>query len=160
MTVTPDGNGFAFTGELIPSASDYEGVGLFFNSPYCLDVSAYTGVRFGISGELGGCTLTFGDNGAGNVSTTDDPSRGECTLSAGCYGPMADISAEVVAADAGFVDAGTPPVVVQVPFASEGHGAPVAALDPSALVTLQWQITAPAGGACRANLTIANVSFY
>lgn len=218
MTVTPDGNGFVFSAQITASPMNgYEGVGLFFNSQYCANVSAYTGIRFDVSGNLGACKLSFGASSAGDVSTADDPSRGECSLgSAGCYGGSSDITAQLgglmaedahapdamtpdamnpdaadgvvpddaMAADAttdaanedamsldaispgdamtdsAVVDAGTPQVVtVTVPFTAESGGMPVATVDPSALVSIQWQFMAPSGS-CTASLTISNVSFY
>jgi hypothetical protein len=148
--------------------NSYEGVGLFLNSAYCADVSTYTGVRFDVSGRLGGCTLAFGESAAGDLSTTDDPSRGECSLgSAGCYGPSVDITAQISTEDAAgtdptLADTGIPELsvmTVQVPFVAEQGGAPVSAVDPTTLVSLQWQIAIPSGG-CSADVTIANVSFY
>jgi hypothetical protein len=104
------------------------------------------------SGDLGGCSLAFGGCAADDVDVMSDRSRGHCLAGMSCYGPVADVTAEV-AADAGAV------VTIHVPFSSQSHGSPVATLDPSTLVTLLWQLTSP-GAACAADLTIKNVAFY
>jgi hypothetical protein len=154
MTVTADGAGFRWIGQLTtPLTNNYEGVGLYFSSAYCADVSAYTGVAFDLAGDRGGCSLAFGGSAAADDDVRSDPSRGHCLAGMACYGPVADVTAEVVA-DAGAV------VTIHVPFASQSHGSPVATLDPSTLVSLQWVLTSPGGAACAADLTIENVAFY
>jgi hypothetical protein len=160
LTLAPDGNGFAWQGELIaPLTNNYEGVGLFYNGPYCADASDYTGVQFDVSGDLGGCTLAVGSTSAADVSTIDDASRGQCTLGMSCYGPSSDVTSQLAGADAG---GGA--VTIRVPFASERGGSPVATLDPSTLTDIVWRlggsVGGPDGGACAANLTIENVSLY
>jgi hypothetical protein len=56
-------------------------------------------------------------------------------------------------------DAG--PTTFKVPFSSLGGGSPIATLDPSTIITVQWQLNAKSGGpGCSANFTVANVAFY
>jgi hypothetical protein len=36
----------------------------------------------------------------------------------------------------------------------------VSTLDPSTVVTVQWQLAPPASGSCSADFTVSNVAFY
>jgi hypothetical protein len=52
---------------------------------------------------------------------------------------------------------------ITVPFKALGGGMPIAALDPSTIVTVQWQLTAPTGadaGGCAASFTVRKATFY
>jgi hypothetical protein len=166
MTATPEGNGFAFFGELVePLTNNYEGVGLYFNDPYCADVSAYAGVSFEVKGELGSCNLAFGASSADHVSPMHDPSRGHCSVEQ-CYGPRIDITNQVGAVDSGVGASGASQgdhqpesVTVRVPFSSLRGGSPSATLDPTTLENIQWQLSGPAH-ACHAELIISDVAFY
>ena len=159
--VTSDGNGLRVQGAFVPpinGAANYMGFGLYSSSELCLDASAYTGVQFEFAGSLGGCYLAFGANFSGDVFSGDDPSRGGCQGSdSTCYGPSADVTAMA----AGGADAG---VVIKVPFTKLSGGVPNGALDPSTLVTVQWQLSAASfaadGGGCSADFTVKNVAFY
>jgi hypothetical protein len=149
-TVTPDGDGIQISGGFVaPIATDgdYVGVGLFFNGSDCVNASAYTGVKFDFEGSLGGCSLAFGASFSGDLSNAD-PAQGSCPgTDAMCYGP----SVAVVPGT------GT----LMVPFATLSGGTPIGTLDPTTLVSVQWQLTAGAdGGACSAAFSVENVSFY
>ncbi len=49
----------------------------------------------------------------------------------------------------------------KVPFTSFTGGSPNSALDPTTIVTVQWQLNALSGGpGCSADFTVANVAFY
>ena len=148
---TADGNGIQITGGFkapVDPSGNYMGVGLYFNSTSCVNAAGYSGVKFDFTGDLGGCGLALGMSFSGDLVQADNPGRGACA-STNCYGPSAAITPAT----------GT---TVAVPFASLTGGMPVASLDPTTVVTVQWQLTsAPAGdGSCSANFTVANVAFY
>lgn len=156
---TADGNGLQITAAFVPATSfddNYEGAGLYYDNPSCVDGSAYTGIQFDFSGDLGGCLLAFGVQSSEDVSTTDDANRGQCTATT-CYGPSAAV---IVGAQ-----------TIQVPFTSLSGGMPVATLDKTTITTFQWQLSVPiggagdaggadAGGGCTANFTVENAAFY
>ena len=152
-TPTADGNGLAVTGGFTPplAGGNWEGVGLYLDSDHCADVSSYTGVRFDFQGDLGGCALAFGASFSGDTAVSDDPGRGTCTgtLST-CYPPQFTLA----------TPAANTQTSVEVPFASLGSGSPVARLDATTLINVQWQLNAPASGQCAASFTLENVAFY
>ncbi len=126
----------------------YFGVGLGFGNPSCVDASAYTGVQFTVTGDLGTCTLQLAmvpseDNSVQNGSAgvcTGDPSTG-------CHGPT---SAPI----------GVGTTVVN--FSDLSGGVPLATLDPTALNDIDWHLTVPTDGTtapCAASFTITDVSF-
>ena len=159
--VTADGTGLEIVAGFVapvPASSNYMGLGLFFSSTSCLDVSAYTGIQFDFSGDLGGWNLQAGINFSGDNASSNDMARGACAGgNSACYNPSAEVTAAALAA--------TPAApTIRVPFASFSGGMPFSALDPSTLVTVQWQLTQPAGGSdgggCAADFTVAKVAFY
>jgi hypothetical protein len=160
-TVTTDGTGIEIAGGFsasVTSASNYEGFGLYLASSSCLDASSYTGIEFDFSGSLGGCSIQAGINFSGDDSTSNDAVRGACTgTTAQCYGPSADVTTAALAATAA-----SP--TIQVPFTAFNGGMPDPTADPSTLVAIQWQLTAPLGatdgGGCAADFRIKNVAFY
>ncbi|MES1209700.1 MAG: hypothetical protein ABUS79_27520, partial [Pseudomonadota bacterium] len=158
---TTDGNGLHIQGAFVPpitGATNYMGFGLYYSSADCLDATSYTGVQFEFAGSLGGCYLAFGANFSGDDFVGDDPQRGGCMGSEStCYGPSADVTPQTT----GGADAG---VVVKVPFSKLSAGVPTSTLDPSTIVTVQWQLGASTfatdGGVCSADFTVKNVAFY
>jgi hypothetical protein len=157
--VTPDGNGIAITGTFtgtVSASSNFMGVGLYFSSASCLDAAAYTGVKFDFAGDLGGCQLALGASWSGNLASADDATRGGCAgTDATCYGPSADVTPEAIAATPGAP-------TIEVPFTTLAGGMPHDKLDPTTLVDVQWQLSAPLTDAagCTASFTVENVSFY
>jgi hypothetical protein len=155
-TLTSDGNGIQITGGSL-GTNDYEGVGVYYDSSSCLNISAYTGLKFDFAGTLGGCQLKVGISASDDVPPSDDANRGGCTVAAAsCYGPLANVTAAALAAT-------TAAPTVQVSFASMNSGSPTATVDPTKLISLQWQLIAVSnadGGACQANFSVENVSFY
>ena len=150
--VSSDGNGIriqaTFVGPVDPS-KNWEGVGLYFNSGNCLDVSAYTGVQFDLTGDLGGCGLALGVSDSEHVTPSEDVSRGGCPgTESTCY-----------CSSAAVISAGT---TIKVPFASLSGGSPVTPLDPKSLINVQWQFTGPtsSGAGCATDFTVSNVVFY
>jgi hypothetical protein len=114
------------------------------------------GVQFDFAGDLGGCQLGFGASFSGDLSMTDDPTRGSCSA-ATCYGPSVDVTGLAL-------DTTRNGPTIKVPFTALNGGMPIATLDPSTLITIQWQLSAPIdttdGGGCAASFTVENVSFY
>jgi hypothetical protein len=155
-TLTSDGNGINVSGGFVPPVTDtWVGVGLYFSSSSCIDGSAYTGVKFDFSGDLGGCALAFGVQFSGDATSKNDPGRGSCpfALDSQCYPPQTIVNTSA-ASDAG-------PLTIKVPFASLGGGSPKPTLDPTTIINVQWQLNAPSGGAgCAANFTVENAAFY
>ncbi len=159
--VTPDGNGIQITGGFVAPVSasaNYEGVGLYYNDANCLNATAYTGIQFDFSGTLGGCAMQLGASFSGDASQSSNPMRGNCAgTDSNCYGPSYDVTAKALAAT-------TASPTIQVPFGSLGGGKPISSLDPQTILTVQWQLSSPAGatdgGACSANFTVENVKFY
>ena len=155
VTLTPDGDGIAITAAFVePVSEPWEGVGLFFQGSSCIDASANTGIRFDLLGDLGGCTLALGANFSGDQSVQDDPTRGACAGSASvCYPPMSTIMTSPGA------DGGT--TTIKVPFSAFHGGSPIAKLDASSILSVQWQLGPAAGAsACSADFTLANIAFY
>src|SRR6185295_15488655 len=155
--VTADGNGLMIAGGFdaaVTAANGYSGFGLYFVSASCLDGSAYQGVKFDFSGDLGGCQLAVGATFSGDLANTDDRGRGACTA-ATCYGPSADVTAQARAATAAAP-------TIQVSFASLAGGMPIPTFDRTNMVGVQWQLTPTLGGgadggnACAAAFTAAN----
>ena len=126
-------------------AQNFAGFGLGFGFPGCVDASAFTGVKFTITGDLGTCALTF------NVVPSEDNSvafgpLGTCTATQ-CFGPM---SAPLT----------TGTTVVR--FADMSGGMPLATVDATALNDLGWTLTVPTDGTtapCVASFTVGDVSF-
>ncbi len=157
--LTPDGNGIVIAGAFVPPISqNWMGTGLYFNGASCIDGSTYTGVSFDFSGTLGDCTLAVGANFSGDSTSTDAPGRGSCPFASdsNCYPPM------VVVTPPSALDGGpTGTTTFKVPFALMGSGSPTPKIDPSTIITVQWQLGARSGGpGCSASFTVENVAFY
>jgi hypothetical protein len=162
-TLAPDGKGLHIMTTFVApltAAMDYAGFGLYYSGTACLDATAYTGLSFDFSGQLGGCQLGLGISFSDDQSTKNDAMRGSCPpTAANCYGPSADVTAKAMAVDGG---AST---TIKVPFTSLGGGMPSATLDPSTILTVQWQLVGPTGAGdggvlCAADFTVENVKFY
>lgn len=148
-TATADGDGIEIVDSFTTvdgGGASYAGVGLYFAGTTCLDASSYTGVQFDFSGNLGGCALALGSASSADLDAAINPGRGSCSGGSACYGPAAPVTPGAT--------------TVKVPFVTLSGGVPVGPLDPSTLVTVQWQLAPPASGACSADFTVSNVSFY
>jgi hypothetical protein len=163
---TSDGTGVHIQGGFVPpvsAAANYLGFGLYYAGATCLDASAYTGVQFDFGGSLGACGLAFGANFSGDEYSGDDANRGGCQGSQStCYPPQADVTAQI--AGGGAAADGGGGLVVKVPFSKLTAGMPNGSVDPRTIITVQWQLSSPLGGAdgggCTADFTVGNVSFY
>jgi hypothetical protein len=124
---------------------NFVGFGLSFGVPACLDASAFTGISFVLTGDLGTCALSFDaipseDNAVANGTV------GTCTatqcLSPG-FGPIL-------------------PGPTFVPFSAMTGGTPLATVDSSALNGISWLLVPPTDGEsapCTASFTISSIAF-
>jgi hypothetical protein len=149
--LAPDGKGLQIIGGFAPPLDgNWEGVGLLFQGASCIDASAYTGVQFDFTGDLGSCKLSVGVSFSADLSHADDPDRGACSgTDSNCYGPFASV-----------VPSAT---TIKVPFSAMSAGSPQSAPDTTTIFDVIWQLSAPTGadgGSCAANFTVENVSFY
>jgi hypothetical protein len=122
----------------------FSGFGLYFNS--CTDASAYSGISFMITGDLGACPLQFSAQFSEDDFMGDDPSFGSCSAAL-CYSPSFQP-----------VGLGTN----TISFASMTGGAPVTVVDAARLTGVHWQVTPPTGASaasCAANFTVDDVAF-
>jgi hypothetical protein len=125
--------------------NSFVGFGWGFANPPCLDASAYTGVQFTVSGDLGTCSLQMSLSPSQDNSVQNGP-EGVCT-GASCVPPFSPA-----------FGVGT----TIVSFSSLTNGSPLATLDPTALNAIGWNLTAPTDGVtapCVANFSVTNVSF-
>ncbi len=121
------------------------GFGMGFGNPPCLDASAYTGVQFTVTGDLGTCGLQLSLTPSQNNSVQFGP-EGVCTA-ATCAGPFSPN-----------VGVGT----TIVSFSSMANGSPLPTLDATALNDISWNLTPPTDGVtapCVANFSVTDVSF-
>lgn len=145
----------------ISSAAHYQGFGLYFNGNAagtdCVDAHTYTGIQFDLSGTLTGvgCTMQFSildsEHADPTTSTPADPKSGGIK---GDYAPQLAITTLTSA-----------PTTLKVPYSTPAGGMPSAAVDPTKLTGVQWQLSVPVatdGGAteCDWNINITNVKFY
>lgn len=125
----------------------FAGAGLSFAFPACIDASAFTGIQFTITGDLGTCLVE-----ASAVPSEDNATTfgGAATCTASSCVPPASAP----------VSTGT----TTVRFADMTGGTPLGTVDTHALNDVQWVVVAPTdadGGAesCAANFIISAVSF-
>lgn len=144
------------------TVGDYSGLGLFFNNCSKVDVSAFSGISFTISGTLpsGMSTMTLSAGTAGddipsewlhtNVSgNSDPPNFGRCTPAStnrydgSCNAPSASFSV-------------TPtPTTVTIKWTDLKGGKPEPTLNPTELTSLAFAFVAPAGVGTAAVTTYA-----
>jgi hypothetical protein len=145
----------------IGASAHFQGFGLYFNGNAagtdCVDGHAYTGIQFDLSGTLigVGCTMQFSildsEHADPTTSTPVDPKAGGIK---GDYAPQLAISSLTSNA-----------TTIKVPYSTPAGGMPSAAVDPTKLTGVQWQLSVPVatdGGAteCDWNINITNVKFY
>jgi hypothetical protein len=131
----------------------YVGIGLPFAA--CANASASTGIKFNISGTLSaGCTIQF--SAIDKEHLTVGPNMGTCTAT-NCYPSSKAFTLPSAATD------------VMVAFTEQANGGMdpgAAALDPTKLTGIQWQVNpvgaaaGDAGVGCTGSITIDNVTFY
>jgi len=124
-------------------ANSYVGFGIPFG---CVDASAYTGVKFTVTGDLGTCSLRFGLVTSEDNSTAYAPS-GTCAAPGPCVSP-----------ESAPIGLGT----TVVRFSELSGGIPMPGVDPRALNGVQWLLnvpTDPGAALCRATLQVSDVAF-
>jgi hypothetical protein len=138
--------------------AQYIGVGIYFNGPgdpmgrNCVDGTAYTGVKFDISGTIGGtmCSAQFSNNDSAHADNAADKKG---SGGPGVYAPQAPVTATATV------------TTVMMPFVGPTNGSPATAIDKAKLTGVQWQFTVGAATTaaptdCAVDITIDNVSFY
>jgi len=132
----------------------YSGFVVYINGPACVDASAYTGVSFTISGNIGTCGLVFSFNDAehGAAGTAD----ARFTGASGAYAPQLNIASMV----------STTSATIMVPFndSSFANGSPAFSgmADSMNLTGVQWQFTQSntSTATCTGTITVGDVTFY
>jgi len=133
----------------------YAGFGMAFDS--CADVSAFTGVKFMLSGSTGGCDLQLQLQTLEQRPTDQSP-PGTCDASMGsCFNFPAKTMLTLPAS------ATDPAVPETIMFTDMVNWDP--AKSPTEIVGLQWQLTAPGTGdaatnGCMVDMRIDDVAFF
>ena len=135
------------------SEPQYLGVVVGFASG-CMNATAFTGVKFSISGSFSGCTLGYYTND--DAHQDDTSGAPHASGPAGSYPPQTAIAANQVTSTQR---------VLKMPFSGQSGGSPSTPIDPTRLIFLAWQfdVNASAGStpsACLADLLIDDVAFY
>lgn len=124
----------------------------------CIDASAFTGLQFSISGSISGCTFAQATQDSAHLRY-DWMAIGPGTHGTGESGAHPNHTVltpdQITAA----------PQTLKMPFAAQTGGVPATATDKSMLTWLDWVFLVDpykAGGpsACKADLTITDVTFY
>ena len=132
-------------GPVVEPAPTWAGFGVGFGHPSCVDASAFTGISFTVSGDLGTCTLQLSLLPSEDNAVTNGP-VGSC-VAAMCVPPF---SAPV--------GVGT----TVMPFSEVSGGSPMPTVDVTALNGVQWLLNAPTAGdaaSCSASFTVSDVAF-
>jgi hypothetical protein len=126
--------------------------------PQCVDATAFTGLRFSISGSLSGCS--FGEATQDSAHATfESKATGPGAFGSGAPGSIPNSTALTA-------DQITPePQTVTLPFAAQSNGVPATPTDKSQIIWLDWVFVVDSyvdGGStvCKADLTINDVTFY
>ncbi len=132
----------------------YAGVGVPFAA--CANASAFTGIKFNITGTLNaGCTIQFSAIDEEHIPKT--PTGIGICGAANCYPSSKIFPLPSTATD------------VTIAFADQGNGGMdvgAAAVDPTRITGIQWQVNpsganaGDAGVGCTGMVTIDNVTFY
>lgn len=131
---------------------DYAGFGLWFGP--CSDASEFSGVQFTISGTISnGGTLDFQVQTSRNYPIDTENTKGECegTFDDNCgFNTKSNVVVTETAE------------VVQVPWGDLVGGKPLASLDPTELLGIQWQFNCPSDAEepCEVDVVIDDVTFY
>jgi hypothetical protein len=151
VMVAPDGISLgSFHVSAVPGTAPdpdhaWVGFGLAFANPTCVDASAYTGVQFHVTGDMGTCGLRFSVAFSADNSVANGPA-GACTIN-GCTSPSMPVPIGTIA----------------VNFADLSGGFPVDRVDPKTLNDVLWLLdvpTDPGIAGCRAELTLDNIAFF
>ncbi len=134
----------------------YTGFVMWFGP--CVDASAYQGIKFDISGTLGGATMSFQVQMNDDYPTDVTNKKGACAggswTETTCWNNRAAVTVDT---DAGPV---TTPITLSYAWADLVDGYPTTPIDPSQLLGIQWEANCSATAGCAVDLTIDNVVFY
>ncbi|HTQ05215.1 MAG TPA: hypothetical protein VMI54_15230 [Polyangiaceae bacterium] len=131
------------------SVGTYSGFGVYFNA--CTDLSAYRSMTFTLSGTSGSVDAT--DVVRFVVQQNADEPPDQLNRKGGCPGPASNCSSPFV-----YLGVGSTPQTVA--FSSLTNGAPLAGLDPTQLLGLEWLIAPDASGTPFAvDLTLDDLTF-
>ena len=142
-------------------AAQYVGFGIYFNvntaGDACVDGTQYTGIKFDITGTVGGmgCSLQYMTTDSGHSDSTVSMADKKASGPMGSYPPSAAVT----------IPAATGSPTVMVPFTSQMNGMPATGIVKDRLIGAQWQITTNASTTavptnCDVAIVIDNVSFY
>jgi hypothetical protein len=138
------------------TSAQYWGVGIYFNGnpegTHCVDGTAYVGVKFDISGTIGGtgCSVQYSTNDSAHSNNASDPKGAGDSTS---YAPQAPVTVTSAVQ------------TIMMPFTGAGAptgGSPAVGVAKDKLTGVQWQFTTAAGAAnsCMVDIIIDNVAFY
>ena len=157
---SPEAPAFTATGGILhisenaPATSAAQYLGLTIGFGGCVDATAFTGVKFSISGSFSGCTLVYmtGDVEHQDVTFGSPLATGP----AGSYQPYSGIAAAQLTST---------PQTLKMPFMAQSPRSPDTPLDPTKLISVIWQfnvdpVNPGSASACIADLIIDNVMFY
>lgn len=152
-TITADASGGNLAVKVSMAVQGYTGITFWFGP--CLDVSKYTGVSFSIGGTTpAAVTSKFMVQTYSDYPIDKENKKGSCPWTTEderwsvCAPPYTTFS---VPAEA---------TVVKVPFSEPASGTPVASVDASELVGIQFQFECASESACEFDLTLDDISFY
>jgi len=133
----------------------YTGWGLYFKDPdKCFNVSQYTGgIRMTIGGDLGGGQIFFQVQTNTNYPADTANNKGACIDPLQWNGGCANNTTSSLTIDA-------TPTTIDIPWTDLAGGMPVATVDTTQLLGIQWQVTCSGSADCAVNVTISDVSFY
>jgi hypothetical protein len=150
-TATP-GAGLVLSG----TVATFSGVGLFLY--HCIDASAFQGIEFTISGDVGNEAVDAGPPNQMIFSVSMLPDlgvqsggQGTCTLGSSCGAPSYSFTIPAQ------------PATIKVPFGMLTGGAPIFVLSASQIAGIQWALPWPCTSApsvYTTQITISNVAFY
>jgi concanavalin A-like lectin/glucanase superfamily protein len=134
---------------------DSWGVDLTFGYDSCIDASAYTGVSFTVSGDLGSCQLAFAPLSSEDASA-NYYGAGACTVPAPVTADLIDASCRAPRS----TPLGTGSHVIR--FADLSGGLPESTVNPATLVGLQWWLAPssdPDAPPCVSEVQIRDIAF-
>jgi hypothetical protein len=148
LTIVREGSELHLSAD-VAAAQGYTGIVLWF-AP-CVDASAFSGLTFSMTGDLGGATLLVKAQTSPNYPVDVTNSKGKCEYPredmkfTTCQQPSATIT-ELV----------ENPITLD--WAEFTGGTPIPTLDPSQLLGFELQFQCQSGS-CALDITVGNVQF-
>ena len=146
LVATVTDGALGITGDVV----SYAGFGLWFGP--CLDASQFDGIEFTISGDFGESGLEFQVQTSRNYPIDTANSKGACAgeWSNGCVSNTFSPT----------IESSETPTKLQIAWADLTGGDPIAPIDPTELLGLQWQFNCASDATCTPNVVIDDVKFY